>query len=123
MTCFAKFLAARFRSFGYALAGVLYAVKTEGNVRVHLLATVLVVALGFGFGVTRLEWAALVAAIGLVWLAELVNTALEGLCDIVEPNRSEAIRRIKDVSAGAVLAAAIAAAAIGALVFWPYVMG
>lgn len=123
MTCFAKFLAARLRSFGYALAGLLYAVKTEGNVRVHLLATVLVVALGFGFGVTRLEWAALAAAMGLVWMAELLNTALENLCDIVEPERTETIGRIKDVAAAAVLMAAIAAAVIGALVFWPYIAG
>lgn len=123
MTCFAKFLATRLRSFGFALKGLLYAIKTEGNARVHLLASVLVVALGFGFEVTRLEWAALVAAMGLVWMAELLNTALENLCDIVEPERSEAIGRIKDVSAAAVLMAAIAAALIGALVFWPYITG
>jgi len=123
MSCFAKFLATRLRSFGFALKGLLYAIKTEGNARVHLLASVLVVVLGFGFEVTRLEWAALAAAMGLVWLAELLNTALESLCDVVEPERSEAIGRIKDVSAAAVLMAAIAAAVIGTLVFWPYIVG
>ena len=123
MSCFAKFLATRLRSFGFALKGLLYAIKTEGNARVHLLATLLVMALGFGFEVTRPEWAALAAAIGLVWMAELLNTALENLCDSVEPEQSEAIGRVKDVSAAAVLVAAIAAAVIGALVFWPYIAG
>jgi len=121
MTCFAKFLAARLRSFGFALAGLVYAVKTEGNVRVHLVASIIVVALGFGLGVSRLEWAALVSAIGLVWLAELLNTALEILCDFVEPARADAIKRAKDVAAAGVLAAALAAASIGGLVFWPYI--
>ena len=123
MICFAKFLAARFRSFRYAFAGLLYAVKTEGNARVHLLVTVLVVALGLGVGVSRLEWTALAAAIGLVWGTELLNTALENLCDLVEPERSEAIRRVKDIAAAAVLLAAMAAAIIGTLVFWPYFTG
>ena len=123
MSCFAKFLATRLRSFGFAVKGLFYAIKTEGNARVHLLATLLVMALGFGFEVTRPEWAALAAAIGLVWMAELLNTALENLCDSVEPAQSEAIGRVKDVSAAAVLVAAIAAAVIGALVFWPYIAG
>lgn len=121
MTCFAKFLAARLRSFGFAVAGLIYAVKTEGNARVHLLATLLVIALGFGFGVSRFEWMALVTAMGLVWLAEMLNTALENLCDFVAPKRSDAIKRVKDVGAAGVLAAALAAAGIGALVFWPYI--
>lgn len=121
MTCFAKFLAARLQSFGFAIAGLLYALKTEGNMRVHFVATILVISFGFGAGVTPIEWIALVGAVGLVWMAELLNTALELICDLVEPNRSENVRRIKDIAAGAVLAAALAAAVIGALVFWPYV--
>lgn len=121
MTCLAKFLAARLRSFGFALEGLLYAIRTEGNVRVHLLATALVIGLGFGFGVSSSAWMALIAAMGLVWVAELLNTALEILCDIVAPERSESIKRVKDVAAAAVLAAALAAAGIGALVFWPYI--
>lgn len=123
MTCFAKFLAARLRSFGFALEGLAYAVKTEGNARVHLVATLLVIALGFGFGVSRFEWMALIGAMGLVWLAEMLNTALEILCDFVAPERSDPIKRVKDVAAGGVMAAALAAAGIGGLVFWPYIFG
>lgn len=121
MTCLAKFLAARFRSFGFAIEGLVYAVKTEGNARVHLAATILVIALGFGFEVSKFDWVALLAAIGLVWLAELLNTALENLCDFVAPERSDAVKRVKDVAAAGVLVAALVAAGIGALVFWPYI--
>jgi len=120
MSCLAKFLAARLRSFGFALEGLAFALKSEGNLRVHFVATALVVALGIGFGVSRHEWAALVVAIGLVWVAELLNTALEALCDYVQPKQAEPIKRIKDIAAAAVLLAALTAATLGALVFWPY---
>ncbi len=123
MNCFARFLAARVRSIGFAIEGLVYVVRTEGNARVHLVVSALVLALGFGFGVSRLEWMVLAGAIGLVWVGELLNTALENLCDLVEPERSEGIKRVKDVAAGAVLLAAIVAVIIGGLVFWPYIRG
>jgi diacylglycerol kinase (ATP) len=120
MTCFAKFLANRLRSFGFALHGLGYALKTQGNMRVHLLAALLVMALGWAVGVSRMEAVALVGAIGLVVMAELLNSAVETLCDYVEPARVEAIKHTKDMAAGAVLVAAVAAATIGGLVFYPY---
>ena len=122
MTCFAKFLASRLRSFGFAFGGLLYALRTQGNIRVHLLASIIVVASGFGFGIGPVEWAILVGAIGLVWMAELLNTAVETLCDYVEPARADAIKHTKDLAAAAVLVSAICAAAMGALVFWPYLV-
>ncbi len=120
MTCFAKFLAARWRSFGFAFRGLGYALNTQGNMQVHLLAALLVGALALGVGVSRMEGAALGAAVGLVWIAELLNTAIETLCDYVEPARAEAIKHTKDIAAGAVLVAAATAALIGGLVFYPY---
>lgn len=120
MTCFAKFLAARLRSFGFALEGLVFALKTEANMRVHVLATVLVAALGLWLGVGRMEWVALLVAIGVVWAAELLNAAIEALCDAVSPAKNEAIKRVKDMAAAAVLVAAVMAAGVGALVFWPY---
>jgi len=120
MNCFAKFLAARLASFSHALRGLRFALSAEPNVRMHLVATVLVVVLGAGLGISALEWAAIMAAVGLVWMAELFNTALEILCDIVSPERADAVKRAKDVAAAAVLAAALAAAFVGALVFLPY---
>ena len=95
-------------------------VRTQANARIHLLATGLVIAAGFAFHVTRGEWTALAFAIGIVWTAEAVNTALEGLADRISREHDEAIRRAKDVAAGAVLLAAITAAVIGSLVLGPH---
>ncbi len=123
MNCLAKFLAGRMASFGHALRGLRDAIRTQANARVHLLATALVVALGFGLRISALEWALVIGAIALVWLAELLNTAVEILCDIIEPAYSEKVKRAKDVAAAAVLAAAIGAAIIGGIVFVPYFTG
>ncbi len=121
MNCFAKFLAARIASFRHALNGLGAAIRSEGNIRVHLLATIVVVALGFALGVSAAEWAALLGAMALVWMAELFNTALETLCDIVRPELSDKVKRVKDIAAAAVLLSAVAAAIIGGLVFLPYI--
>lgn len=107
------------RSFGYALRGVAILVRTQANARIHLGATVLAVGLGFWLGISRSEWCAVVAAIGLVWTAEGVNTALETVVDLASPGQHPLAERAKDVAAGAVLCAAFAALVIGALVFLP----
>jgi len=108
------------RSFGYALRGVAILVRTQANARIHLGATVLAVGLGFWCGISRGEWCAVVAAIGLVWTAEGVNTALETVVDLASPGQHPLAERAKDVAAGAVLCAAFAALVIGALVFLPH---
>ena len=120
MNCLAKFLAARLRSISYALSGLAFAFKSEGNLSVHLLATVIVLAFAASLGVSRSDWAILTIAIALVWVAELLNTAIEYLCNLVSPEKSESVKRAKDVAAAAVLVAAIAAVVLGALVFAPY---
>ncbi len=120
MNCFAKFLAARLVSLSHALNGFAFALRTQGNIRVHIFATIAVVTLGFVLGISRLEWAALTFAISIVWVAELFNTALEFLCDIVAPEKSNLVKNAKDIAAAAVLLAALGAATIGALVFWPH---
>jgi len=83
------------------------------------VATVLVIAAGFWFSLTRGEWCAVLGASGLVWTAEGFNTALEALADRVAPEHHPLVGRAKDVAAGAVLAASIFAVAIGLLVFGP----
>ncbi|HHB80834.1 MAG TPA: diacylglycerol kinase family protein, partial [Aliiroseovarius sp.] len=80
----------------------------------------MVVGAGLGLGVQRQDWLWLSAAIGMVWVAESLNTAFEYLCDALRPERDEMIKRAKDVAAGATLIAALTAMAIGALVFAPY---
>jgi diacylglycerol kinase (ATP) len=107
------------RSFGYAFRGVAMMLALQANARIHALATVVVVVAGFLVGLKSWEWCAVVGAIGLVWTAEGLNTALEALTDLVSPGEHPLAGRAKDVAAGAVLCAAIAAVVIGAIVFVP----
>jgi diacylglycerol kinase (ATP) len=96
-------------------------VRTQMNARIHLGATIVVVGAGFFYGISRGEWLAIMGAIGLVWTAEGLNTAIEAVVDLVSPGYHELAGRAKDIAAGAVLCATIAAVVIGALVFWPRV--
>lgn len=106
-------------ALGAALWGVRYAVRTQRNLRIHL-AVALGVCLGsLWLGVRPLEAALLVGFMGLVVTAELLNTSLEALVDAVIPERKETARVVKDVSAAAVLVAALIAVAGGALVLGP----
>ncbi len=111
----------RVRSFRFALAGLWTLFKTEHNARIHAAATLADIAAGFFFNVTGVEWCLLVFAIASVWVAEAFNTAIEFLADAVSPDVHPLIKQAKDVAAAAVLIAAIAAAVVGAIVFWPYV--
>ena len=110
----------RGRSFACALRGIAMLLRTQMNARIHLLATAVVIAMGFTFRISRGEWVPLAFAIGIVWIAEAVNTAIEALADRICRERDEAIGRAKDIAAGAVLLAAITAAVIGLLVLGPH---
>ncbi|WP_395736258.1 diacylglycerol kinase family protein [Prosthecobacter sp.] len=114
-----RWLASVISSFGPALAGLVYALKTQRNLQVHAFATVLVVALGLALRIESWEWCAVLLAIGLVCAAELLNTAVEVLADRVSREREEPIRRAKDTAAAAVLLAALAAFCVGVLIFVP----
>lgn len=104
-------------SFRHALRGIAVSLRHQRNLKIHAAATASVLALGLADGLPSWKWTALWLALGLVWSAELLNTAIEGLCDLVQPAHDERVRRIKDAAAGAVLIAALAAAAVGVLVF------
>jgi diacylglycerol kinase (ATP) len=112
---------ARARSFLYAARGLRILVASQHNARLHVAATIIVIVLGGAFGLTRYEWLAIVTAIGLVWIAETTNTAIERLGDAVTREPHPFVRDAKDLAAGAVLAAAATAATLGLLVFVPYV--
>ena len=109
------------RSFGYAFRGVGMMIRTQANARIHAVATLFAVGGGFWFGISRGEWCAVISAIGLVWMAEGLNTALEAVVDLVSPEQHPLAGQAKDVAAGAVLCAAFAAFAIGVLIFGPRV--
>ena len=108
------------RSFGYAWQGIRSCVGKEQNLSFHLIATVCVMVAGFGFGITRGEWTAIVICIGLVIAAELFNSAIERLGDLVSPQRHPVAGQVKDIAAGAVLVCALAAIVVGLIVFIPY---
>ena len=110
-------LRARLKSFGYAFRGLRLLFRTEHNAYLHLMAAAVAVGLGMVVKLDRYEWLWMVVAIVLVFAAELFNTAIEKLCDVVHPDYSEKIKVIKDLAAGAVLVCAVGAVVIGLFVF------
>lgn len=111
----------RVASFGHALRGVWAALCSELHLQFHAVATVLVLGLGGYFGLNGLEWALVALAVASVWAAELFNTAIETLTNLVSPGYHPLAGKAKDVAAGAVLLAALGALVVGGLVFGPKV--
>ena len=111
----------RIDSFGHAFRGVGAALRSEVHLRFHALATILVVGLGFYFGLSTTEWALVAVAVGTVWSAELMNTAVEAVVNLVSPDYHPLAGKAKDVAAAAVLLAALAALVVGLLIFGPRV--
>jgi diacylglycerol kinase len=110
----------RIRSFRYAIVGILRMLRCQHNAWIHLVVTAGIIAAGFFFQLTSAEWCWIVLAIAIVWTAEALNTAFEFLADAASPSFHPIVRDAKDVAAGAVLITAIAAAVIGAIIFWPH---
>jgi len=109
----------RMASFGYAWAGLRYLLASQQNAWIHLAATLIVVTLCFVCELSVLEWSAILLCVGFVWTAEAFNTALEALVDLVSPEDHPLAKVAKDVSAGAVLIAAVVAVIVGTLIFLP----
>jgi undecaprenol kinase/diacylglycerol kinase (ATP) len=107
------------KSFGYALSGIVNFFRVPSNGWIHLVMAILACAAGYYLGINRNEWFAIIFAIALVIVSEMMNTAIEMLTDLVSPDYNELAGRVKDAAAGAVLVASIAAAVIGVLVFLP----
>ncbi len=107
------------RGFGYAFNGLAYAAKTQLNFRVHLAATMLAVYLGYALHISANQWQWVILSIALVLIIELLNTAIEFLTDLVSPEYNELAGHVKDVSAGAVVIAALFALITGAIIFLP----
>ncbi|MGE0637185.1 MAG: diacylglycerol kinase family protein [Bacteroidia bacterium] len=113
---------ARANSFRYAFKGLKLFFTTQHNSWIHLFAACSVVAAGFLFGIAKTEWLFVIAAIALVLITEMLNTAIEFLVDLVSPEYNELAGKVKDLAAGAVLFAALMAVVIGVLVFGPYLL-
>jgi diacylglycerol kinase (ATP) len=113
---------ARARSFQFAFEGVINLFRRDHNILIHVVATIAVIMLSIFSKVNKTEALALVFAIGLVWVTELFNTAIEKIMDLISTQRHPQIKFIKDVSAAAVLMAAITAAITGCVIFIPKIM-
>ncbi|MCX7744924.1 MAG: diacylglycerol kinase family protein [Flavobacteriales bacterium] len=109
-------------SFYFAFQGIHAFFKSQQNMYIHLLAALLSISLGFGFKISKFEWIAVVLCIVLVFVTEMLNSALEVLVDMVSPEWSEKAKYIKDVSAAAVLFMAIGTAITGGIIFLPYII-
>jgi len=110
-------------SFRYAFIGIITAVKDERNMKIHFTAAVLVFLFGFLLRISEIEWIVCVAWIALVIGAEMFNTAIENVVDLVTSEYSPFAKKAKDISAGAVLVVAIGAAISGCFIFIPKLVG
>lgn len=109
----------RIKSFKYAFEGLKTLFAEEHNARIHLLAALIAIVLGFVLKISRGEWIALIIVIGLVLICEAFNTALEVLCDYVQPEKHPKIKKVKDLAAAAVLISAFSALIAGIILFGP----
>ena len=115
------------QSMRFALNGLITLLRTERNFRIMGIMSILVVITGyslpfFGENLNRFEWAILWCAMGLIFVSEGLNTALETTIDVLHPDQHPMIGRAKDMAAGATLAASIIAIIVGLYIFGPHVM-
>lgn len=108
-------------SFKNAFAGLFWAIRTQPNFRVHLVLATLVLWLGSYFKVTRLEMLIIVFTIVLGLTAEMINTSLESMTDLITKEWRQEAKIAKDVSAGMMLTVSIGAVVVATIIFWPYI--
>ncbi len=106
-------------SFAYAAQGIAYVWRTQRNARVHVVIAAAVVLAGWCVRIQATEWAVIPVTMGLVFSAEMFNTVIEMAVDLLTQRQHPMAKAAKDVAAGAVLVAAIAAVAVGSIIFGP----
>ena len=109
----------RIKSFGYAGRGIKIVFGSEPNMKIHIFVAMLVILCGFVFKINITEWILCLLCIGLVFSAEMINTAIENVVDLASPEHHELAGKAKDIAAGAVLICAIISVVIGLLIFVP----
>jgi diacylglycerol kinase (ATP) len=114
-----SFITGRIKSVGFAVKGAFKLITTEHSVMVQFSLAILMIVAGFYFEIDRYEWMMQILAFGLVLGIESMNTGIEKMADFVHPEFHNRIGFIKDIAAGGVLFAAIAAIAIGLLIYVP----
>ena len=112
----------RLKCFTFAFNGLKILVQEEHNSWIHIAITICVVLAGFLLQISLIEWVAVVLCAGLVFALELVNSAIENMADFVSPQKDKIIGKVKDLSAAAVLIAAICSVIVGLIVFLPKIV-
>lgn len=109
------------KSFVFAFEGLIYMIRSERNFRIHLIALLFITIMGFYFDIKNSEWLIILLISALVISLEIVNTAIEKLCDLYSTEDNRLIKIIKDISAASVLISALIAVGIAAIIFSKYI--
>jgi diacylglycerol kinase len=110
------------RSFAYALNGLRICFATEQNFRIHILFTIIAIAISILLDISAIEWIAIGFCVAFVIAMEMLNTAIEKLCDVVHKDIHPGIKKVKDIAAGAVLVSAIFSLITGLIIFLPKII-
>ncbi len=110
------------RSFSYAWSGLKTCFIAETNFKIHVVLAILAISLGFLLNISRNEWLAVMGCVALVVAMEMVNTAIEKLCDVLLQDIHPGIKKVKDIAAGAVMVAAVCSLIIGVVIFLPKII-
>lgn len=116
------FLKNRCLSFKFAFNGIISAFKSQFNLKIHFIASIIAILTGFYLEISYYEWAIIILVIGMVISAELINTSIESIVDLISPQYHESAKMAKDTSAGAVLIMAIVAFFVGFIIFVPKIL-
>ncbi len=114
-----SFIVSRFQSFGHAFRGWWYVLRTQRNAWIHVVIAAVVFLLSLWLRLDARDWATIILTTAMVFTAEFLNTAIEAVVDLASPQKHPLAKVGKDVGAGAVLIAALAAVLIGALILGP----
>ncbi|MBN1680912.1 MAG: diacylglycerol kinase family protein [Anaerolineae bacterium] len=114
-----EFVTRRLSAFRCAFEGIAYVLRSQRNAWIHGVITVIVLVMGTWLELSRNEWAFIAVAIGAVWTAEIANTAIEAVVDLVSPQPHPLAKIAKDCAAAAVLVTSGMASVIGLLIMGP----
>lgn len=109
----------RSKSLVYAFNGLKILFKEEHNARIHCIITIIIITAGFLLNISNTEWLIVCVLVALVFSLEIMNSAIENLCDHITPQRNNTIKKIKDLAAAAVLVASAISIICGAIIFLP----
>lgn len=110
------------KSFAFAWAGIRSCFQSEPNFRIHLVLAIVVLVFSLVFKISTIEWMAVCFCIAFVLTMEMLNTALEKLCDVVHKEVHPGIKKVKDIAAGAVLVATFFSLITGIVIFLPKII-